>query len=673
MTFLAPLFLLGLAAVAVPLILHLIHRERVDAVQFPSLMFLKRVPHKSVRRRRVRDKLLLAFRILALALLAAAFARPFVDRAPAAGAGLMPARDVVILIDRSYSMGYGDHFERAVATARSTIDGLRPRDRAAIVFFDERASAVTEQTGDATVLRAALDTARVGTARTRYGPAVSAAQALLDATDRPAREIVLISDFQQGGWDADGAGRLAAGTSLTTVPIGAASTANTLVTGVSLAREAFAGRERVRLTAQLAHRSASARTARVTLEIEGQAVQTQSVELQPHGTAEVVFGPITLATTAQRASIGVETDLLPVDDVHHLMLAPVRPIRVLLVRGRAAAAPSSLYLERALAIGESPAFSVGTAASVTAANLEAADVVVLNGAPWPTGAAGERLQAFVEAGGGVLAVLGATGSVPAEIARTGVAIDRTSSGGGAIGYVDYAHPALELFREPRNGDLRAASFYRYRSVEPAEGTRVLARYDDGAAALLEAVSGRGRVFVLTSTLDTYWSSLPLQPVFLPLLHRILADAADWAPEPPALRVGEVMALANETERGTILAPDGAALSLAENAAVLRVEQPGFYEVRDPSNQRVLRRIAVNTDRRESDLTAMAPAALQAALAPAGAAEGPALAGAVLTLEERERRQSLWWYVLAAAIALLAGEAVLATRSARAAPEKARTP
>lgn len=670
MTFLAPLFLLGLAAVAVPLVLHLIHRERVDAVQFPSLMFLKRVPHKSVRRRRVRDKLLLAFRILALVLLAAAFARPFVERAPAVGAGLTPARDVVILVDRSYSMAYGDHFERALDAARAAVDGLRQDDRAAVVFFDERASVATEQTGDAAVLRAALDTARTSTARTRYGPAMRAAQALLDASERPAREVVLISDFQQGGWNADGATRLAPGMSLVTVPIGSPSTANTLVTGLRLTRERFEGRERAQITAQLAHRSVEPRTARVTLEIEGQVAQTQSVELAADGSAEVEFAPLTLASTAQRAVVRVDADALPVDDVHHLMLAPVQPIRVLLVNGRGNAAPAALYLERALGIGDSPAFEVQRAEAVTAAALETADLVIFNGAVWPTGATGERVQSFLESGGGVLAVLGATGSVPDAIARAGSAVDRASTGGGAIGYVDYAHPALELFREPRNGDLRAASFYRYRSIQPAEGTRVLARYDDGAVALLQAAVGRGRVYVLSSTLDTYWSNLPLRPVFLPLLHRLLADAAQWSPEPPAMGVGQVLTLDADAQRGTILAPDGGTIETDGAESVLRLEQPGFYEVRAASNERVLQRIAVNVDRTESDLTAMAPAALHAALEPAADGDAPALAGAVLTIEERERRQSLWWYVLAAAIALLAAEAVLATRSARVTAGKA---
>src|ERR1044071_10038532 len=109
MNFLAPAFLTALAAISVPVIIHLIHRERKTVVEFPSLMFLQRIPYKSVRRQKLRHILLLALRCLALALLVAAFARPFFERKlPTTSTG--GAREVVVLLDRSASMAYGDRW-----------------------------------------------------------------------------------------------------------------------------------------------------------------------------------------------------------------------------------------------------------------------------------------------------------------------------------------------------------------------------------------------------------------------------------------------------------------------------------------------------------------------------------------------------------------------------------
>ena len=129
LTFLVPAFLAGLAALAIPVVLHLLNRERKESVRFPSLMFVRRVPYRSIRRQSIRHPWLLLLRCIALALLAAAFSRPFLERSDASAASARSARDVAVLLDRSYSMGYGDRWERARAAARTVVAGLAPGSR----------------------------------------------------------------------------------------------------------------------------------------------------------------------------------------------------------------------------------------------------------------------------------------------------------------------------------------------------------------------------------------------------------------------------------------------------------------------------------------------------------------------------------------------------------------
>ncbi len=156
MSFLTPLFLLGLAGLAVPIVIHLIQRERKNVVHFPSLMFLRRIPYQSVRRRRIRNWPLLLLRLAALALIVLAFARPFFRRASMSAAAAGGAREVVVLVDRSYSMGYGDRWARAVAGARDAVSGLGPGDRASIVFFATGAEVALRSTSDRARLDAAI-------------------------------------------------------------------------------------------------------------------------------------------------------------------------------------------------------------------------------------------------------------------------------------------------------------------------------------------------------------------------------------------------------------------------------------------------------------------------------------------------------------------------------------
>src|SRR2546430_10939331 len=130
MNFLTPAFLIGVGALAIPVLIHLIQRERKRVIEFPSLMFLRRIPYQSVRRRRIRHWLLLAMRAAALALIVLAFARPFFrQNALAAAAAAGGAREVVILLDQSSSMGYADHWQKAQDAARAIVRGLGNDDR----------------------------------------------------------------------------------------------------------------------------------------------------------------------------------------------------------------------------------------------------------------------------------------------------------------------------------------------------------------------------------------------------------------------------------------------------------------------------------------------------------------------------------------------------------------
>src|SRR5687767_9193525 len=219
MSFLAPLFFVALAGLAIPVLLHLTQREKKQIIRFPSLMFVRRIPYQSVRRRKIHSWLLLFVRLAALALIIFAFARPFVraeDNLAPPGAG---AREVVILLDNSYSMGYGDRWERARAAAHAEIGKLTASDRGSVVLFSSGAEITLRSTAEQDRLTASIATAKPGPAATRYAPALKVAGGILADSLLPRREVVLISDFQRGGWRGEEGARLPQGATLTPVPI----------------------------------------------------------------------------------------------------------------------------------------------------------------------------------------------------------------------------------------------------------------------------------------------------------------------------------------------------------------------------------------------------------------------------------------------------------------------
>ena len=137
------------------------------------------------------------------------------------------------------------------------------------------------------------------------------------------------------------------------------------------------------------------------------------------------------------------------------------------------------------------------------------------------------MRGLVDAGGGVVIVPGDQRPErwPAEWrailpAQLGDVVDRSGDAGGTLSSIDYAHPIFELFNAPRSGDFSTARFYRYRAVVARGDTGVVARFDDGAPALVERRVGAGKVVLWASSLDNWWTNLPLQPVFLPFVHQL---------------------------------------------------------------------------------------------------------------------------------------------------------
>src|SRR5688500_16297879 len=189
MSFIAPLFFVALAGLAIPVLIHLIQREKKQIMRFPSLMFVQRVPYKSIQRRRIHNWLLLMVRLAALALIILAFARPFLERQelPPAGTG---AREVVVLLDQSYSIGYADRWERARSAAYDAINGLGSSDRGSVVLFSSGAEIALRSTaaGERERLTAAVAAAKPTDGATRYAPALKVAGSILAESPLPRRE-----------------------------------------------------------------------------------------------------------------------------------------------------------------------------------------------------------------------------------------------------------------------------------------------------------------------------------------------------------------------------------------------------------------------------------------------------------------------------------------------------
>src|SRR5256885_12924795 len=202
MSFLNPFLLFGSLALAIPILIHLVRREKSEIIPFSSLMFLLKVPKRSIRQQKIKNLLLMALRLLILALLVGAFARPYLTQpAKPAGNNASANRGVVLMLDNSYSMRYGNNFDRLKAEAQKRIDSMRASDRMAIIAFNENATLLARPTSDKNALKAIVDTLEPSFSGTRYYEAFALADRSLSEFAGDQKQLVVISDFQRNGWN----------------------------------------------------------------------------------------------------------------------------------------------------------------------------------------------------------------------------------------------------------------------------------------------------------------------------------------------------------------------------------------------------------------------------------------------------------------------------------------
>lgn len=692
---LAPLFLAGLAALAIPILVHLTNRDRKDVVRFPSLRFLTRLPYRQMRRQRIQHWFLFAVRALAIVLLVAAFSRPLIEGA-IVGTDETPGREVVIALDRSYSMGYGDTWQRATEAVAAELAAQPLNSRFSLIAFDDHGQLAAGPTTDPGEITRALDTLRPGSAGTRMAAAIQTANQVLLEAPVEDREVVVVSDWQSRGWDRSSSIRLLPGTSLKPVDLSRPDSPNLVVSSVEVHRGEQDGRATVRLAARVVNRGTEpADNVAVDMVVDGQRVTGTSVTVPGSGSASATLGPVAHPPARSRVSVTIGDDQLAADNEFHLAMAGRPDLSVLVIEAAGASARSSLYLREALEVAEDPAMAVLRARSdrVRPSEVAAATVVILHDSPFPRGAAGQAIVDHVNAGGGLWIVLGSRsslGSWPEEAQRIlpgrwRGAVDRLATQGVGLASIDYDHPAFRLFRGPDDGNVASPRFYRYRPILPADSAVTLARYADGAVALTGVTAG-GRVLLWGSPLDNQWSNLPVQPVFLPFVHQVVQYLSDIESEDGWHEAGQVLALADileemgldpdTLEREMIIegpSRERRQLAATDRDAFVTLSDAGYYSLYPLGREREAFPIAVNVDRTESDLTPMDIEAFTAAsTAPDTSGVVTAGSGAGgLTPAERERRQGIWWFLIAGALALLVIESVWSNRPAQTQPAPVR--
>ena len=696
----------GAIGASIPLILHLLNRERARRLVFSTVRFIQMSHQTNVRRHKLKRLLLLLMRILMLALLGLAFARPFFADDLQFTQKTGGKRNVVIILDTSYSMQYKGVFENAKKEADEILDRLDASDAACLILSSDNARVVAPLGSDFAHIRTALNSAETSNEHTDYLDAIQTADEILQPIPIGEKQVYLIADMQKRGWEnfieTD---KLSPDVQIYFVDVSTEKPQNYAITQISVPSVVLKEQKASQLVARVRNfGDEPVENLQVRLFIDGNVIDSVELDIEPDDLADAVFKVEFQDEATHTGWVELPEDALGIDNKRYFTLQSLQAIKVHAVReeprtrGRYQTV-ETFFMKKALASG-SDAVQIDFTESGSVPNastLARIDVLILANVAELSSGEAERVKAYVAAGGGVIVTVGnnigadtykqrlggEAGLMPCDFVQAvGDALDREQF--RVLATVKYEHPIFAPFKEPNHGDFGKARFYRIFQAVPTKNATVIAAYDDGSPALFEKPYGTlGRVLCFTSTIDREWNDLPIRAVYLPFLHEAIKylalKAVDAAPN---YRIGDSVELKVPDDENSNAAPRTEIAVFNPNNVETRLQRnenpaedpsqgsifydetevPGIYSAHTSGATPYY--FVVNLDTTESDLAARDVEELTSMLkgaADESVAEKPTKELIAQYHEDVEKNQNVWIYLMLAVFALAVTEMFLANR------------
>jgi len=687
---LAPLYLAGLAALSLPLILHLVRRTPRGRQDFSSLMFLTPSPPRLTRRSRLDQIVLLLLRLAALALLAFAFARPFLRESATLALEDLPARRVAIVVDTSASMRRGDLWQQTLAQVERELSDLGPHDEVALFSMADQLQTVVDfEAGSAEAVASQVNIIRQAAVKLRptwggadLGTALTAVAAELDAASDvqqlPAEpQIIAISDFSRGSrLDALQAFEWPNKVRLIARQLSPKRTTNATCQLMTSEEDAPDAEPRVRVTSAADSKDdqffVSWAKDRTLTKAEG-----ETGVYVPPGQSRVIKlpRPENLLDADRIVLRGDDHDF---DNTYYVVPPRKQDVKVLYAGSETADDQQGpLYFLKLATAGD-------PLRQVEVQPLDSDDAAKLSGDPAPpivaitrkvSAAFATALKSYVEQGGTL--VLAPRDREAAAVATTvlddvELAEEQKLVSGEdylLLGEIDFSHPLFVPFANPRYSDFTKIHFWKQRPLKLKKDatTRTVARFDNGAPAILERTLSKGRVLLFASGWHPEDSQLALSSKFVPLVAAIIDRACGTSEGLAGVTVGEPAALPNREQfaAAVVHKPDGSEARLAASATAFdQTDQPGVYQIGEGNSAP---RFAVNLAVAESNTAPLALEQLEQLGVRLGAV--PPKAERLDRIRQQrdtelESRQKIWRWLIVGALGALIVETWWAGRATR---------
>ena len=588
MGLLAPLFLGGVLAIALPIWLHRLQTKSSVRESFSSAMLLESSDQQIHVKKQLKYLLLLALRIGFLLLLVLAFAQPFLERPPttveeaAAGTHL-------IVVDTSISMGRAGLMDEAKQQAQRAIDASPEGALVQLMAAADGLQILSD-------IETGISTMEVTSARLDYGRMVAELENYAESLPPPV-SLHFVSDFQASGMPPRFSDLVASSiAAFTPWPVTGSASVNW---SVEFLRQTSSGIE-----VGVQNRNGAATDATVRITVNG--IPQASRPLAGDGRELLAFTIAEFEPGDNRIEVAIEAgDVLPADNRWFAIVEndPPDPVPLLTAQVDGLAVT---YLSAALESSAANTFQV------TPVPVSELDPRILTRYKWAVtddiGALGGPLESaireYIESGGNLLAFAAERSLALETLPISGHRLQAGSLRSGqfmSIGQIDTQHPSLAA----------TEGWYRVNvsqtvPLEISEEDQVLLRLENSQPLLIERRIGAGRLMLVLSSADNRWNDLPLHPVFVGFIIETASYLSGGENIAASYTVGDRLPLSLiGSASGQVVDPDGnAVLSLAGTAQAqqIKLDKSGIYEVYTPQGETL---VAVNLDPRESELAPLA--------------------------------------------------------------------
>jgi Aerotolerance regulator N-terminal/von Willebrand factor type A domain len=661
MGFIAPWFLAGLAALSLPLYLHLLKKQTRTPKRVSSLMFFESRTQASTRHRRLRYFLLLSLRLLVLLLLILAFANPFVNRDSAAMAS---SRLVLLVVDNSFSMRAGTRLEDAKAAAMAALSA-KGAARGQVATFGSQMRLMTQPIEDQSALRAAVQSIQPGDGHGTFGELARAVRSLAEAVHTPI-ELHLFSDMQRGDLAATFSDMtLPANVKLIPHAVVSKAEPNWTVESVDAPGQVWGKDAKpIHVQAVIAGFGTPAAQRTVSLVVNGKTTATKPVTVPVNGRATVDFPALEVPYGFSRCEVRIDSaDGFPADDFRRFAVERSDPQKALLIHTYGENR-SPLYIGAALAAAAQSAFIVESVQANEGADRTPSNYafIILSDLSSVPSLLENSLTQYVRAGGSLLIAAGTNAGGRSQIPIFGARVIETRDYARipdrymAVGSTDSSHPAVA-----KADNWRGVKFFYALNVDPGD-SRVVVRLGDQTPLLLEKRIGEGRVLLLTSGLDNITNDFPLHPAFVPFIEQTARYLAGSERQGGARPVDAYLDLRNakgQAQGVEVTDPEGKRpLTLGESASAqsFQLTEAGYYHLRLANGRQD--EVGVNPDPKESNLDIIPDDVMSLWK---GNATTESSQGSSAAAPPAKTQEKLWWYVMLFVLLSAVAESVLASR------------